>query len=420
MDAQAEAWIIPEMLKRARERVGLSPEQAEKIAKKLKGFKPVTAEQIRAWETGKGTPEYAHLETLTEVYVCPIHWFFASQPSRRFDIAQHISCRGLRSDWRSLSPETRRALAWFVEMAEWISSLIQEHGIKWIVKVSTTVPPQMPPEVVARLAKQERQRLGFVPEETRNMWLEQTQEKLKSGSRTRPENEAFLWWREVVEEQGVFCFQKRIKSDEMRGAVFWSGNIPFILVNSDDAEAATGRLFTLLHEYGHIIMDNAKEGIACDFQGKGKGHRTEWQVNLFAARLLLTPEELKERLRELNLFQFRERWGDKTLDKIREPFCVSRDVVAIMIEQIGLAPTGFYKQKREQWSRRKPFGRGRGGGKKLVERKFHEIGFSSTRLLLRLMQQEAVSLPALSNALEMSIPRVQEFLTYARKFGDAG
>ncbi len=132
----------------------------------------------------------------------------------------------------------------------------------------------------------------------------------------------------------------------MRGASIWYGEYPFILVNHQDAEAATGRLFTLLHEFAHLISVQ-DEGIACDFRGAGRGENPEPFANRFAARLLLLPDELRARVHEVGEAR-REDWPDHLLDRLRKPFMVSRDVVAILLQEMGLAPQDFYERKRAE------------------------------------------------------------------------
>ena len=394
-------WVSAKLLKWARKRIGMSPEDVEQASCKLKkkGFSVVKADDVRAWEEGKKTPDYEHLETLTEIYVCPISWFFMDSPPEEGDITKRLSCRGLHKDWTELSWETRQTLAWFVEMAEWICELIEEHNINWQVDLPLYTDKSNPDEV----AQKERRRLGFTAN-VRKQWREPA--------------DAFFWWRRKIETTGVFCLQKRLKAQELRGAVYWSKagerTFPFILVNSEDVEAAQGRVFTLLHEYGHLILTDEQQGIVCDFRGTTEEGNPEPVVNLFAARMLLTPEELKQQLLKLDLLTFQEDWSDRSLDKIRAPFAVSRDVIAIMLEEMRLAPRGFYKRKREQWSNRRPFGRGKGGGKRLVERKLNEIGFSCAKLLVQLVRKETVSPIVLSDALEMRVSRTHEFLDYAR------
>jgi DNA-binding transcriptional regulator YiaG len=83
-----ERWVNPEVLKWARKRMGLSPEDLESIAN-------ISANDIRAWEGQGEPPTLANLEDLAEVYDCPVGYFFLDAPP---DEEQPLDLRGLSPD----------------------------------------------------------------------------------------------------------------------------------------------------------------------------------------------------------------------------------------------------------------------------------------------------------------------------------
>jgi len=387
-------WVNPLVLKWARQRLGLSPEDVEGLSKKLgKFYTPITAEELRNWEQGISEPELEHLETLAEIYVCPVgYFFFAECPQESLP----LNLRGLSPEKEGkLSPLSQRTLRKFLELVEWTVSLIEEIGIDWGVEIQPGVYSEdMDVDI---LVQQERERIGFSPE-VRNKWTDI--------------DEAFLWWRRRIEELGVFCFQMKLELGDIRGASTWLAGYPFILVNHQDVEAATGRIFTLLHEYAHLIT--VSEGIVCDFRGSQLGQSSESFANRFAARMLLSHDELMERLRELGEDRYRTTRSDQVLDEIRQPFFVSRDVIAIMLQEMRLAPPDFYQKKREQWDRRKMWGKGGRKHLKKRERKLREIGFSLAKILSIPGKEGSIPLTELSYILDMKVEKVGEFLTWVR------
>ena len=54
--------------------------------------------------------------------------------------------------------------------------------------------------------------------------------------------------------------------------------------------------------------------------------------------MLLSYDDLRKRLSELQQLAFSDTWSDNLLDEIRKTFAVSRDVVAIALQEINLAP----------------------------------------------------------------------------------
>lgn len=388
-------WVNPETLRRLREGSRWTIPAAAKESKKLAKahFVPVSAEQLQQWEAGQGAPDLEQLETLSELYRCPVGYFFLAEPL----LAEHrLSFRGLASGKeKDFGTATLASLRRFVELAEWFVAMIEEHAIDWAVQLPSSRGPARDPTALAQDACQ---RLG-VPESRRNAW--------------NSAEDAFNWWRRRIERQGVFCFELKLDPKDVRGASLWINNrYPFILVNRQDAEASTGRLFTLLHEFGHVLLERERQGIVCDFGGRDRSQRTETLVNRFASQVLLPAHELEQLLREQHKAEYREHWSDAELRRLATPFCVSRDVVAILLEQLHLAPTGFYMQRRVRWqaqyARRKPWGRGR--NPKKWQRKVRELGHAGLRVILRLHSNN--TLPALDAAylLDTKVEKLNQFM----------
>lgn len=385
-------WVKPELLQKFREIMSLQPKEVEQLAQELNRsyYAPVTRQELERWEQGLASPTLEQLETLSEIYSCPLGYFFLEElPDVRFP----LSYRGLAQGKEGkLSPLTQQTLHRFLDFSEWITTLIEESDLDW--KVSIEPEKQLN---LQALVEHERERLGF-SEEVRQQW-------------NRAED-AFVWWRSRIEAQGVFCFEMKLEPNEVRGASLWvEQRYPFILVNHHDAEATSGRLFTILHEYAHLLT--AETGIACDFRGL-PGQGLEPLANRFAARMLVAPEQLREILLQAGKLAWKESWSDAELDELRKPFFVSRDVVAITLQEINLAPTGFYQKKREQWERRKPGGRAR-AQKPLtkIERKAREIGISTLQVLLAAEHRNSLPILDAAYALDMKVEKTTEFLKWA-------
>jgi Zn-dependent peptidase ImmA (M78 family) len=205
----------------------------------------------------------------------------------------------------------------------------------------------------------------------------------------------------------------RLEPGGLRGASLWERDgPPFILVNREDIETATGRIFTLLHEYAHLLV--RRSGITCDFRGQDALGDVEKFANAFAAEAILPREELVQRLHELGYHERRDVWSDSALDKIREPFHASRDTVAILIEDLGLAPPGHYWQRRAEWDRRIPFGR-RGPGPSISltkrERVRNQFGGNTLRVFALGQGQGLLTKADTSEILGMKVEDAEELLT---------
>jgi len=398
METTTTTWINSSVLRWARKRIGLSLEDVQKQSKKLGSYySPVEVRQLQQWESGSSQPELEHLEALAEVYVCPVGYFFLKEIPKE---TIPLSFRGLSPEKQDkLKPLSQQTLHRFLDLADWTTLLIEEEKLEW----NTTLRPktQLRGDIneVESFVQQERKRLGFTSD-VRKEWADA--------------DDAFAWWRIRIEEQGVFCFQMKLEIGDIRGASVWfKSRYPFILVNHQDVESAAGRIFTLLHEYAHILTGG--EGLVCDFRGLQPGSGPEPFANRFAARMLLSFEELQRRLRELGKLEYNQRWSDNLLDDLRRPLFVSRDVIAIALQEMNLAPSNFYNTKRALWEKRKLFGRGGGGGRPTNnELKLREIGYSLTRLLAKPGRERALPADDLSSVLGMKVEKIPEFLSWAQ------
>ena len=114
----AEQWTNRDVLRWARERLNLSVEQVAAESHKLakRHFAAVSKQELIAWETGTAEPELAHLETLAEIYVCPVGYFFLeSRPEEPL----LMSFRGLGKPREQLQSLSQRSLRRFTELAQW-------------------------------------------------------------------------------------------------------------------------------------------------------------------------------------------------------------------------------------------------------------------------------------------------------------
>lgn len=391
-----QRWTNPDVLRWARERLNLSVEQVVEESKKLakRHFVAFSAQDLAAWETGEAEPELAHLETLAEIYVCPVGWFFLeSRPAENLG----LSFRGLAKPREQLGALSQRTLRRFMELAQWAVETLRKTEQPWQVGIR---PAQVSTSTINadELAAEYRKRFGWTAERRRQFAGKQV--------------EAFKWWRRTIESLGVFCFEMPLDPNETRGAALWLEGYPFILVNHRDLEAAPGRIFTLLHEFAHLV--SAKDSVVCDFHIAQHDQNPEPFANRFAARVLVTPDELRDRLRQHGEAWYREDWPDWLLDKLRRPFYASRDVVTILLQELELAPHDLYDRKRQEWAGRQPWRR---GGKRppLNEQKLQELGYSLTRVLSKSGAQPEFSWVDASSVLGMKVEKTEAFLKWAEE-----
>ncbi len=377
-----EEWTSPKILQWARTEIGLTEHEAANLI----DADPAT---IQSWERGTFAPSFDELRKLSEVYDCPLGYFFLEAPPATAQIS--LDYRGLdETKTDRLRYETRRQLRQFVRLVDYAQTLITALEIDWAVRVPEVAPYSAPDEAAADAVAA----LGLTPD-ARAAWSSA--------------EDAFNGWRAAIEEQGVLVFCLKLDAGDLRGVSSWdAGRPPAILANHADVEAATGRIFTLLHEYAHLLL--RKAGVVCDFRGSGEQQRIETFANKFAASALVPRKAFEERLSRLGLNHARSAWGDSILNTIREPFHASRDTILILLEEMGFAEEGTYRRKRASWDKRRPYGYGKSRpGLTKARRRYRELGRNFSRLLRLADRSDAVSRSEVASLVDMKVERVEEF-----------
>lgn len=99
--------------------------------------------------------------------------------------------------------------------------------------------------------------------------------------------------RDKVESRGVFVAQATFPVEEAKGFAITGKGPPVILVNAGDAVGS--RIFTLLHEYAHVLLDGGS--LCCpaherlDASDSGSGKAIEGWCDSFAASILMPRRE---------------------------------------------------------------------------------------------------------------------------------
>lgn len=397
MLADADLWYKPHMLRSARERVRmthLDVARASEQRSETPGCSRINATDLAEWEVGEGEPSLADMDTLADIYQCSVSYFFLDEEPNDDGGVRFRRVVGDEQD--PLSSDTLITLERFRRRVEWTSSLLTDLGLVWNVYLE---PAGVSPNL-DEIAQRERRRLNFGPT-VHESW--------------RTPADAFAWWRRRIESLGVFVFEMRLNPKDVRGAAVWpDGGPPFILVNKDNEEANTGRLFTLLHEYAHLLF--SQPGYLCNLSSTESERDLERRANAVAVRMLVERGEFLEVLTQLGLNHYSERWFDSTLKRIQSRLFVSRDVVAILLEQQRLAPKGFYRARRAVWDTI-PFCRswGRGGRRpSKAEQLLLDYGSSTARLVLHPAVREVVPHVVLCEMFDTKVERLDLVLTQLR------
>jgi Zn-dependent peptidase ImmA (M78 family) len=311
-----EATPTPAVLIWAREKAGMSVG----LASQKVGVKD---EQLMEWEAGIARPSIPQLRKLATVYRRPLAVFYLSEPPVRFEV-MHDFRRLSRSELQNspkLAYEVRRAF----DRREWALELMESVG-ESPVAFNLTANIE---ENVESVATRFRESLA-VTVEKQSQW--------------RHEYEAFKNWRNLLEHAGILTLQATgIGLPEARGFSVALKPLPVVVVNMKDAPR--GRIFTLLHEAVHIMLN---DGGICDLHDAGE----EAFCNQVAGATLFPRNALLGSGVVRNHHKGDPVWSDNELQELSRQFGGSREAALVRLLTLKLTTQSFYDRARIEFVKR--------------------------------------------------------------------
>jgi len=159
-------------------------------------------------------------------------------------------------------------------------------------------------------------------------------------------NKTFNVLRELIEKQNIFVFQISMSEKDVSGFALSDDTPPVIVVNSK--EQIKRRIFTLMHEFGHILLKNP--GIDVPENGflpetKNIPPIEKW-CNEFASAFLL-PESIAMDIFNKNKNTLTE---TETLNKLSNNYKVSKAMLLYNMRKLNYITDSQYKEiyKRPQ------------------------------------------------------------------------
>jgi Zn-dependent peptidase ImmA (M78 family)/DNA-binding XRE family transcriptional regulator len=314
-----EAIPVKELLTWARKSSRLTIQEAAKKAQ-------VKDERLSSWENGDSNPTMAQLRSLGQIYKRPIAVFYLPEPPKDFT-PLHDFRRLADYETGLLSPaltlEIRRAR----DRREIALDLYRDLNYE-VKKIPSKIDLHDDPESLAlNIRKSFRinrdMQLGFADED-----------------------ESMTFWRSSIENKGILVFTAyNVEVSEMRGFSFSITPLPAIVLNNKDADR--GKLFTLIHEYVHILL---REGGLCDLSedsNQPENRKVEIFCNRLAGEILVPTEPLLLEEEVLNK-KLGDEWTQEEISKLANKYKVSREVIIRRLLLCNLINAQFYKKMREK------------------------------------------------------------------------
>ncbi len=224
--------------------------------------------------------------------------------------------------------------------------------------------------------------------------------------------EAFRHWRALIEQLGIAVYLQKFPTADCRG---WSmsedDSPPAIIINKQDI-SENGRLFTLIHEYAHLLI--RRPGIS-DLRSDNP---VEAFCNRFASAFLMPVDALRLLLPEWPSEPIR--WEMTTITDTAARLKVSARALAIRLEELQKAPRNF--NQRFNFRPRERPQRPDGHPNPVVVR-LSEIGARFTQSVVGALDREVIDSVHASQALGISsssIPTARAYIERSHSLASAG
>lgn len=323
MAKSLEALVKPELLAWARTKANLEPLAAQRKIDLPYG-------RIEEWEEGSVRPTVAQLRKAAKVYRRPLAAFFLSVPPQDFE-----TLRDFRRFHLDRSEEWSAALH-----AEYRRAHFQRDALLEIAELDDAEPPHqwglthLPEDDTALAARARSALLALAP--------------LPPLRPSADQYQHLNFWAAALEESGVLVMTTedgRVLTDEMRAFSLYFEVLPVVMLNG--ADWPRGRLFSLLHEYAHLILHTA--GLCdttTDMQARTEARQIEARCNALAAAILMPAANILGS----PLIAGHERdgpWDLSSLVDAARPFGVSVEAFLRRLVTLGVVPLADYQDFRK-------------------------------------------------------------------------
>lgn len=384
MGRSIPALVKPELLVWARESAHL---KMDDVAAKTK-FERVVLE---GWEAGEGHPSISQLRKLGEIYKRPIAVFFLQEIPRGF--APQCEFRRIAGiEPGKESPELLNVLR---------MAAFRREAAKEIAQLMNDVPQKISYRLSIRDNQENaginiRKALGI-------SWDEQV--------RWSNPHAALSSWREAIERLGVLVFQvSKINLNEMRGTCIPEQPFPIILLNSKDSPH--GRIFTLLHEFAHILFHlGGHETSRMEGRLSPEEQPLEVASNAVAAAMLLPEMEF---LKTAPQYPGAISGDDDDLRKLAQKVKASPEAILRRLVTLRKTNERIYERKRDGWKTLWYFPQKASiGGPTIEVKTVSGNGRGFTSRVLHAYDQRLISTNALSDYLGVKpkyLPKIRSVL----------
>ena len=307
----------------ARERAGLSPEEAAQKFPK-----------IAVWEAGNASPTYPQLESMADEFRVPIAvFFFPERPNvpRIQETFRTLPATEFARLPRRIQFLLRKAKAFQLGLHE----LTQ--GRNPAERLITRDVEFTPRTSIDAMAVRVRDYLGV---------------SLDQQTAWRDTEEALKVWRQALYRVGIFVFKDAFREEGFSGFSLYDDVFPIIYVNNSAAK--TRQIFTLFHELGHLLFHTSGiDPLDDEYVERLPNRQRHIEVwcNRFAAQFLLPEATFEAAFAG-------QRPTEQTAEMLAGRFHVSREFIFRKFLDRNLITREDYARAARRWAEQKQEGSG--------------------------------------------------------------
>ena len=290
--------VNPEVIKWLRESSGW---RIEEVSKRL----GTNSETVLDFEEGKRSPTLTQLSEMSKSFKRPIASFFLSKPKQD---------KPLPKDYRFIPNKTgifdkKTILA--IRRSRSLQSISKELSVNIRYETET---------------KAEKVKLSEDPDAIARKYRGLFDLSFEKQRKFKDAYKLFGYLRDVLEDSNVLVFQFSMPIEDARGFALADELPSIVVINSKDSIEA--RLFTLMHEFGHILLGETVIDIP-DESLANRDNIERW-CNGFSASFLLPKESISELFKE-----YRGRLTEtETLNSLSRKYKVSKAVLLVKMLEL--------------------------------------------------------------------------------------
>jgi Zn-dependent peptidase ImmA (M78 family) len=291
---------------------------------------------VAAWEAGEIVPTIAQLRAAAKLYKRALAVFFLPEPPKDFDTLRDFRRLpgGTAGEWSpGLHADYRRAHA-------------QREYVLEIAEIDESPPPT-------------DWRIDPLPESDDALAAAAREKLLRLSPLSLPKGAGSPYdhlnvWVAGLEQAGVLVMATsggQVDVSEMRGFSLYFDQVPVIVVNG--ADGVRGRLFTLLHEYAHLLLHTS--GLCdtvTDTHATTPNRKLEARCNAIAAAILMPSAAVLAQPEVVARKNARSSWTYESLAAAAAPFGVSAEAMLRRLLELGRVDPAFYRAKRDEFRAR--------------------------------------------------------------------